>query len=147
MYIRIILYLVRHGTESDDGFTGVEGHELIFDFITSILGTDEMNFVEAVRYNGLSVNQINTVNDLLMTDDGTYRFQIHYLTPDEDSDDDDRVLPSPSTSGSSSDEEIWYTPPQAFQPVPPAEPDPFEVYAQLFTGTNQNYGLDEDEVY
>jgi hypothetical protein len=106
MYIRIVVYLVRNGTEADDEFTGVEGNELIFDFVTTILGTDEMNFVEAVRYNGLSVNQINTVTDLLMTDDGTYRFQIHYLTPDEDSDDDDRVLPSPSTSGSSSDEEI-----------------------------------------
>ena len=106
MYIRIIVYLVRNGTERDDEFTGVEGNELIFDFVTTILGTDEMNFVEAVRYNGLSVNQINTVTDLLMTDDGTYRFQIHYLTPDEDSDDDDRVLSSPSTNGSSSDEEI-----------------------------------------
>jgi hypothetical protein len=107
MYIRIVVYLVRDETEADDEFTGVVGNELIFDFVTTILGTDDMNFVEAVRYNGLSVNQINTVTDLLMTDDGTYRFQIHYLTRDEESDDDDTVPSSPSTNASSSDEDVW----------------------------------------
>ena len=135
-----------HDNSYDETFYPVDT-DLVFEVIRAVIGGDYMDELETVQYNGVTVHPHTTMAEFGVEDDVLYEFDIHFPHPDESSDDDDRVLPSPSTSGSSSDEEIWYTPPQAFQPVPPAQPDPFEVYAQLFTGTNQDYGLDEDEVY
>jgi hypothetical protein len=138
-----------HDNSYDETFHPVDT-DLVFEVIRGVLGDDYMEELETVQYNGVTVHPHTTMADFGVQDDVTYEFDIHFPHPDENSDDDD--IPSPSTNGSSSDEEIWYTPPTATgqvaaqpvhpaQPVPPTQADPF---AQLVPATDDGY---ESEVY
>ena len=84
--------------------------DLVFTYIHPMLGDDNMNRLEAVTYNGDTVHPDTTLADLGMVDGGEYILDVHFPRLDENSDDySDRVLPSPYTSGDSTDDEVWYT--------------------------------------
>ena len=131
--------------------------DLVFTYIHPMLGDDNMNRLEAVTYNGGTVHPDTTLGDLDMVDGGEYHLDVHFPVADENSDDySDRVLPSPYTSGDSTDDEVWYT----FQtttattaqvPVggqhPVEEQHPIEEHHPVVEYEYDGLGVDPNEVY
>ena len=125
--------------------------DLVFTYIHPMLGDDNMNRLEAVTYNGGTVHPHTTLADLGMVDGGEYHLDVHFPVADENSDDySDRVLPSPYTSGDSTDDEVWYT----FQTttattaqVPVGGQHPVEEQHPVMEYEYDGLGLDPNEVY
>ena len=119
--------------------------DLVFTYIHPMLGDDNMNRLEAVTYNGDTVHPETTLGDLDMVDGGSYHLDVYFPVADENSDDySDRVLPSPYTSGDSTDDEVWYTFPATTATTAQA---PAEEHHPVVEYEYDGLGVDPTEVY
>lgn len=141
-------YVNIYGDDYEDTLQSDFDTDLVFTHIRPMLGDGDMNRLEAVTYNGDTVHPDTTLADLGMVDGGSYHLDVYFPVADENSDDySDRVLPSPYTSGDSTDDEVWYTFPTTTAQVPVGGQHPVEEQHPVGEYEYDGLGVDPNEVY